>query len=144
MRCREVGRVLAVGVSLLVLGARDGSGEGAEAEKCGWSAEFEAVKAAPGNHKVIFENDRVRVLDVVVPPRTKEPVHGHCRPSVLYVMEGGAYVDYDVDGKVLFDSRKAGPPPALPMVEWLESTPPHAVENLGDDPIHLIRVELKK
>lgn len=45
--------------------------------------------AAPGNHKVLFENEQVRVLDMVVPVGTRKPVHAHCWPSVLYVMWRG-------------------------------------------------------
>ena len=29
-----------------------------------WDPELDAVKAAPKHHKVLFENDRVRVLEV--------------------------------------------------------------------------------
>ena len=82
---------------------------------CAWPAAQDAVRAAPQNHRVILENDKVRVLDVTVLPHTKEPVHAHCWPSVLYITAAGKYVDYDANGKVLFDSRKLAAPPALPM-----------------------------
>jgi len=110
---------------------------------CPWPAALDALAAAPENHKVLFENGEVRVLDVVVPPKTKEPVHAHCWPSVLYVTSGTTYVDYDAAGKVLFDSRTA-PVPPFPQVEWLGPQAPHAVENLGEDPLHLVRVEIKR
>jgi hypothetical protein len=111
--------------------------------KCLWPATQDAVQAAPQNHSVIFENDKVRVLDVTVAPHTKEPVHAHCWASVLYVTEAGKYVDYGPDGKVLFDSRSLATPPKLPMVIYKDPEAPHAVENLDDKPLHLIRVEMK-
>ena len=110
---------------------------------CLWPATQDAVQAAPRNHRVIFENDKVRVLDVTVAPHTREPVHAHCWASVLYVMEAGKYVDYGADGKVLFDSRSLATPPELPMVIYKDPEAPHAVENLDDKPLHLIRVEMK-
>jgi hypothetical protein len=111
--------------------------------KCLWPATQDAVQAAPQNHRVIFENDKVRVLDVTVAPHTKEPIHAHCWGSVLYVTEAGKYVDYGPDGKALFDSRSLTTPPKLPMVIYKDPEAPHAVENLDDKPLHLIRVEMK-
>ena len=111
--------------------------------KCLWPATQDAIQAAPQNHRVIFENDKVRVLDVTVAPHTKEPIHAHCSPSVLYVTEAGKYVDYGPDGKVLFDSRSLATPPKLPMVIYKDPEAPHAIENLDDKPLHLIRVEMK-
>ena len=114
-----------------------------EAGGCPWPAAQDAVQAAPENHRVIFENDKVRVLDVTVPPHTRENAHAHCWPSILYITDAGKYVDYDINGKVLFDSRTAGAPPPLPMVMWKDPEAPHAVENLDDKPLHLVRVEMK-
>ena len=111
--------------------------------KCLWPATQDAVQAAPQNHRVMFENDKVRVLDVTVAPHTKEPMHAHCWASVLYVTEASKYVDHGPDGKVLFDSRSLATPPKLPMVIYKDPEAPHAVENLDDKPLHLIRVEMK-
>src|ERR1700691_1343213 len=38
-------------------------------------------------HKVIYEDQDVRVLDVVNPPHTMEEMHTHVRPSVFIVLE---------------------------------------------------------
>jgi hypothetical protein len=40
--------------------------------------------AAPQNHKLLFENDKVRVLEVTVQSGVREPLHAHRYPSVLY------------------------------------------------------------
>ena len=95
-----------------------------KASECPWSAAQDAVKAAPQNHRVIFENDHVRVLDVTVPPHTKEPIHAHCWPSVLYITDAGKYIDYGPDGKILFDSRSIAEPPTLPLTIWKEPEAP--------------------
>jgi hypothetical protein len=44
----------------------------------------DAVAAAPQNHKVILENDMVRVLEATVPQHSKEPPHTHPWPSVFF------------------------------------------------------------
>lgn len=110
--------------------------------QCAW-ANLDAVKAAPGIHKVIFENEHVRVLEVTVPPHSKEPLHAHCWPSTLYVQQAGDIIDRDANGKVLFDSRQLRVKPKLPFVEWSPPQAPHSVANLSDLPEKLIRVENK-
>ena len=44
----------------------------------------DAVTAAPQNHKVILENDTVRVLEATVPLHTREVPHTHFWPSVFF------------------------------------------------------------
>ena len=48
-----------------------------------WDPALDAVIAAPANHKVVFENDRLRVLEVTLQPDEEEPTHHHCWPSVF-------------------------------------------------------------
>jgi hypothetical protein len=36
------------------------------------------------------------------------------------------------------------PPASFPQTQWLEVGPPHAIENLDTQPIHLLRVEMKR
>lgn len=107
----------------------------------GCSAALDAVSAAPGNHKVLFENEHVRVLDVVVPVGTREPLHVHCWPSVLYVIWRGKLREYDAAGHVVREEKE--PASVLPFATWLPAGAPHAMENLDAQPIHLVRVELK-
>ena len=54
-----------------------------------WPKNQDAVVAAPKNHKILLENEKVRVLEVTVAPGEVEPIHHHQWPSVLYVMEAG-------------------------------------------------------
>src|SRR5437868_13652753 len=86
--------------------------------------------------KLKFENDRVRVLEATLPPGVKEQVHSH--PAYLiYVLEGGRYLNYASEGKVTEGELKTG--------DVLYRDPlTHAAENIGDKPLHLILVELKK
>ena len=49
----------------------------------------DAVSAAPDHHKVILENDMVRVLEATVPLHSKEPPHTHPWPSVFFEQTSG-------------------------------------------------------
>lgn len=69
-----------------------------------WADSLDAVIAAPKNHKVVLENEKVRVLEVTAEPGEREPVQGH-KWSVLYVMEEENIHDYDADGNVLYDTK---------------------------------------
>ena len=110
-----------------------------------WPPELDAVVAAPGNHKVLMENDSVRVLEVTVPPGTREPLHSHRWPSVLYFQAASDYVDRDAKGNVILDSRKLREPLKLPFAMWKEPEAPHSVENRSTtEALRLIRVEIKK
>jgi hypothetical protein len=44
-----------------------------EQDKSGFPDGYDAVQVAPNSHRVLFENAFVRVLEVTVPPGTKEP-----------------------------------------------------------------------
>ena len=44
----------------------------------------DALVAAPGNHKVVLENDAVRILEATVPLHSREVPHTHFWPSVFF------------------------------------------------------------
>ena len=109
-----------------------------------WPPEWDAVAAAPENHRVLLENDHVRVLEVTVGPGEVEPVHHHRWPSVLHITAMGDFIDRSADGEVLLDTRQLDAPLPIPFTMWKEPEAPHTVENLSrTQPIRLVRVELK-
>lgn len=48
---------------------------------------MDARHAAPASHRVLLDNDRVRVLEVVIEPGAREPEHTHRAVSVMIVDE---------------------------------------------------------
>ena len=62
---------------------------------------LDALVAAPKFHWVLFENDRVRVLEVTVPPHVRKPLHTHRWPSVLYRELSCPLRYFDASGQVL-------------------------------------------
>ena len=59
-----------------------------------WTPENDALAAAPQNHKLLFENDEVRVVEVTVQPGVREPLHAHRYPSVLYYISSAHLKEY--------------------------------------------------
>jgi quercetin dioxygenase-like cupin family protein len=109
-----------------------------------WPDSLDALIAAPAFHRVLLENERVRVLDVRIAPGQMVPVHTHKWPSIVYVQSISDFIRRDGQGKVIFDSRAAGAAQGDSAVQWLPPLPPHSVENVGDSEIHLFTVELKE
>jgi hypothetical protein len=107
--------------------------------------ELDAVIAAQKSHKVILENYKVRVLEVTLAPKEIEPLHHHKWSSVLYIMEAGDFIDRDIDGNVILDTRQLSEPLVFPMTMYKNPELTHSIENLSDTKsIRLIRVEMKK
>jgi hypothetical protein len=109
-----------------------------------WPDSLDALVAAPAHHELLLENERVRVLYTRIPPGDLVPLHTHRWHSVVHLLSWSDFIRRDHNGNVLVDSRKAGGPPQVPSVQWLEPLPPHTVENVGDSEILLFIVELKE
>lgn len=107
-----------------------------------WPDSLDAVIAAPKHHKLVLENERVRVLDTHIPAGDFVPVHTHRWPAVYYTIAGGPFVRRDENGKVLLDTR-IHPMPTGEPARFIECLPPHSIENVGTSEIHLISVEMK-
>jgi len=133
---------------------------------------LDAIAAAPRNHKVLYEDDHVRVLEVTVHPGEIENMHHHPCASVFAhdapmpkftnsfaddgsVMElgrnprlisGDPKVPADVVAALaqLNAQLDAAMSNGLPMA-W--SSPPqgtHSVHNLDTFPMHFYRIEFKR
>src|SRR4051795_8400650 len=71
-----------------------------------WDPKLDAVVAAPANHKVVFENERLRVLEVILEPNEEEPTHHHRWPSVfVFDQVQGPVHDLAPDGTELPPNR---------------------------------------
>ena len=105
-----------------------------------WTPDNDALAAAPQNHKLLFENDDVRVLEVTVQPGVREPLHAHRYPSVLYYISAAHMKEYSPGVAAVDHLRKEDG-----GVVFLPVGPPHQMENMETTkPLKAIRVELKK
>ena len=103
-----------------------------------WKPELDATVAAPENHKVLLENDEVRVLEVYIAPGSIERLHVHRYPSVIYLESSPHLIEHFQDGSV--NDRGVRPKGA----RWLPISQGHYLENVDTFALHAIRVELKK
>ena len=79
-----------------------------------------ALAAAPDYHRVLFENERVRVLDTRLPAGEQTPVHAHESPAALYVLSWSDFIRRDANGNVLADNR-GRPSPAIGEGLWIDA-----------------------
>jgi hypothetical protein len=114
-----------------------------------WDPNLDAVIAAPANHKVVFENDRLRVLEVILGPDEEEPIHHHRWPSVfVFDQVQGPIHDITPDGTIA--------PPNRDVIQAIQAwdgqgclvvhmapQPAGRVLNASGKTVHGIRVEMK-
>lgn len=109
-----------------------------------WPDSLDAVVAASKHHKILLENNQVRVLDTCIAPGEITPVHTHRWPAVYYIKSWSDFVRRDDKENVMLDSRESQELSTVPSILWSEPLPPHSVENVGQAEICLISVELKR
>ena len=96
---------------------------------------LDPVKVDPAHHKVIFENDRVRVLRVNFKAHDKTKQHEHPNGVAIYVTDAKAKFTL-ADGKTREGGGERG------GATWAAAEK-HTVENTGAKPAEIILVELK-
>jgi quercetin dioxygenase-like cupin family protein len=97
----------------------------------------DVLKVAGGKetHKVLVDNNSVRVLDVRLQPGQKIAMHSHPANVVYYQTDAKLKITF-ADGKTADRDVKAG------QALWNDPVT-HAVENVGSSEVHLVQVELK-
>ena len=103
--------------------------------------ELDGVVAAPDHHRVLFENEVVRVIETTIRAGDTTPVHTHLAPTAMYVISGSQFVRRAPDGAVMLDTG-AEPAFVLPRVMFSPGTPAHTLENTGPDDLVVIGVDL--
>jgi hypothetical protein len=114
-----------------------------------WDPQLDAVTAAPRQHKVLFENDRLRVLEVTLEDGDEEPVHHHRWPSVfVFDRIQGPIHDFSPDGAQLPPNRDV----MVALKDWdgtgclvvhMVPQPAGRVLNASGNTLHGIRIEMK-
>ena len=98
---------------------------------------LDALKIMPDTHKLLFENEFVRVIESKVPVGGFEPRHSHPRCVIVSLADFDAEIKTFPDENVTRVHRKFG------AASWSEATV-HEVKIVGNNPSHNIRVELKR
>lgn len=97
--------------------------------------DMDPLIVAKDTHKLLFENQFVRVLEFRVPPGAVEPMHAHDKRVVVFLTDFRARVtNQGAEPKVV--ERQAG------GASWSDAVV-HTVENIGPTEMHGISIELK-
>lgn len=115
-------------------------------EKGGYDpAEYAAeLEAAPGNHDVgttmWFENDKIRVWEILLQPGERGAFHSHVTNYFWTVVEGSRGLQRFGDGTFVVRDYLVG------ETKYLEHTPEtaliHDLENVGETTLRFVTVEL--
>ena len=98
--------------------------------------ELDPLQVTPQTHKLLFENQFVRVIESKLPTGETEPKHGHPRSVTVYLADVDTEIKTFPDGKISRVHRTAG------TVGWSEAAL-HEIKNVGTTSSHNIRIELK-
>lgn len=124
-----------------------------------WADSLDAVKAAPQNHKVIFENDKIRILEVILKPYEFEQMHTHRFPSVMFGANNNdtsrfniIYYRYGYDSinhlyfvkDSIKQHNKRGNSNKPNIGNYMKPEGPHRIKNLSNVKIDVFRVEFKQ
>ena len=96
----------------------------------------DAINIAPSLHKVLYEDDAMRVLKVNVPKGSHADMHWHPR-NINYVLYGGTLKFTKQDGSSVDVDLKEG------QITSSQQDVYHAVDNNGDSVVETIQVEIK-
>ena len=134
--------------TLLAVGLAVGAGAHAFAQApWKWSESLDAPIAASASHRVLLEDQYVRVLLESIPAGQKEAVHTHRWPSVVVQERVGRRVveEYASDVRGRLVPRNPVTSPAISGYRALRVGPegPHAMQNLESYATESIRVEIK-
>ncbi len=94
----------------------------------------DATEVDPDGHRIVFENEHVRILEVRGDPGTELPMHSH-RPRVVVPVGPYRIKSVDADGTETVIDRRPGD------ASWVEEEHHSATVLIG--PTHVIEVEVK-
>jgi beta-alanine degradation protein BauB len=96
----------------------------------------DAVKDSPEHYKIKLENEHVRVIENILAPGEKDPMHTH--PSGWYYLtKPGTMKVFHADGKIEIWQATAG------EAGWLATLDPHTCENVGKTTMGFVLMEVK-
>jgi beta-alanine degradation protein BauB len=95
----------------------------------------DALSASPEVHKLVFENEKIRILEINFPPKHKTLPHWHPK-SLGYVINPTKMLMELPDGTRQEFDLKTG--------QTFEVEGVHTVENIGDTELKTIHIEFKE
>lgn len=114
-----------------------------------WPDSLDAMKAAPENHKLVYEDNDVRVLAVMLDGKQSEPIHTHKWKSIMWIAKPIVpckiykYQKGDNGKLVKSDSLLIKEMP-IDIGQLIGPEGPTSITNLGSESGVAYRVEFKR
>jgi hypothetical protein len=116
---------------------------------------YDSVQAAPNNYQLLYEDGKIRLLEVMIRPGETTPMHGDPYPSVVSFNspsgDPSTVTDTKLDPESPLNGQSAGhaPPPSVnnmkfPICMTTAPQAPHKIHNAGTAPLHYYRFEYKR
>ena len=116
---------------------------------------YDSIFAAPNNYRLLFEDGKIRLLEVTVRPGETTPLHGNPYPAVLAyngnLPDAALVTETFLDPKSPLNGQGGGHsgPPTLhglksPTCATTTPVSPRRIHNGGTVPLHYYRIEYKR
>jgi hypothetical protein len=114
---------------------------------------YDSVKAAPQNNKLLYEDEKLRFIEVTILPGQQVPMNGQPYPAVYFhngpMPDAAQIVDKKLDPDSPLNGQGAGhgsAPAGLeyPTCDTMPPLAPHQITNHGTIPIHYYVLEFKR
>jgi hypothetical protein len=111
---------------------------------------LDALTAAPGYHRLIFEDEKTRVIELILSPGQETPLHNHHGNSKAWVTKGTpvVFTEFGKDRQnnwvpIKYDtvSLRAD---QLNKVRPEQVNSPFRIKNIGSEEFHQYRIEYKE
>jgi hypothetical protein len=139
-----------VGTSIVAF-ATGGALSGQATSTWSWTDSQDGYRADPAHHRVLFEDDNVRILEVMLAPGAKENAHVHKLSAVFVIDQFPKFTThpecsdqvYCWGGKAFTIERPPGGP-SMPVVTKSGPVGLHYATNDDTIPFHAYKIEYKK
>lgn len=105
----------------------------------------DALKADPSHHRLIFENDSVRITQLILPPGKETSPHSHPQAIVWVIQNSTIVVSRFSDDKSKLLSRDTVllRPDEVNVAHEEDAVKMHTIKNIGEVEYQQYRIELK-
>ena len=119
---------------------------------------YDEIQAAPNNYKLLFEDEKLRLVEVMIRPGETTPMNGVPYPSVLAFNtvntvshSNSAVTDKMMDPSSALNGQGSGEGKApgkynlkVPLCMTMTARAPHAIHNGLTVPLHYYQIEYKR
>ena len=106
--------------------------------------DYDAVRVAGNHHRLLFENESVRVLEVIIPPGESTEFHSHPMPGVFITNQPATRISRNLEDEIFKTTNREDFDPSQPA-QWRKgSDMPVSVTVTDSVAMKIIRVEMKE